>query len=266
MDRIRALVSEELNHLENLLCNSVELKNELFIDLSKFIKGKSKRIRSLVCLLFLKANNVIIDKNIIDILYATELIHNASLLHDDVIDNAKLRRGVQTMFDKYGSELSVLSGDYILSIAVDKLLKLNNSEILNFYFSTTKEMSIAEIIQFSNRNKKTSIEQYLAVADGKTASLFSSCLKSAALLSDIDLKIADDLGKNFGILFQIYNDIEPYSSANDALNGLNTVVDILGIEKTLDLKDNYKDKLRRIINDFSDNKYKYGMKDLIELL
>ena len=267
MNNIKALVNEDLNKVEKFLQNFVQTDNEILQNVSIFINNKSKRIRSIFCLLYLKALNKEINNNIINLILATELIHNASLLHDDVIDESEYRRGHNTLFSIYGSKISILCGDYILSEAVKKLLSINNLRILNIFLDATKKMSTAEVNQYMNRNKsELTQEQYLNVANGKTASLFSACLKSAAILSDIDDKNADKIGELFGIIFQINNDLQPDSLKNDKENGVNTIVNIIGIEKTLDLKDNYKKDLKKYLVNVPINKYKQGIEDLIELL
>ena len=266
MDKIRALVINELNQIEEHFNVLAKHNDALFKDLCDFLLGKSKRIRSIISLLYLKANNVNIDKNITDLLFSVELIHNASLLHDDVIDNSPLRRNAQTLFDKYGSKLSVISGDYILSIAVEKLLQLKNESILNLFLNTVKKMSEAEIDQFFSRNHDIILENYLGIVRGKTSSLFSASTKSTAMISGIDVDIAGQFGEKFGILFQINNDLDYSSAENDKINGVKTAVDILGIEKTLALKDNYKEELKHILAQIPDNIYKEGIEDLIRLL
>ena len=267
MDSIRALVLNDLDYIENAFSKVSQKDSFIFADLDTFLQGKSKRIRSLLSILYLKANNYFdISNEILDMLFVCELIHNASLLHDDVVDDSFLRRGVPTLYDKYGSKLSVISGDYILSIAVEKLMQLNNNKVLLFFFDAVKSMSQAEISQYFSRNSDISIQKYLNIVQGKTSSLFSACVKASALLSGMDVDLAENFGKNFGILFQINNDMESDSADNDKKNGVNNVVDILGIEKTLALKDNYKEELRKILLDFPNNKYTNGIKDLIKLL
>jgi len=266
MDKIRALVTDELEEIEHVLLNIIEKSNPTLADLNDFLNGKSKRIRSIICLLYLKANNISINKNIIILLSSSELIHNASLLHDDVIDNSHTRRNLQTLFDKYGSKMSILMGDYLLSTAVKELLKLNNNQILQFFLQCTKEMSNAEITQYLKRNKNTTIDEYIQIAEGKTAALFSAILKSAAELNGLDIKEAERLGRIFGIIFQINNDLNKESAHNDKLNGVSNITDILGIEKSYVLKDNYKEEIKNIINKIPDNKYRQGIEGLINIL
>jgi len=266
MDKIRALVSDELNMIEERFSNLFEIKNNAFRDLNDFLLGKSKRIRSLICLLYLKSFGKIVQKEIMDVLFSTELIHNASLLHDDVVDNSTIRRGVPNIYYKHGPKISVLTGDYILSIAVEKLLGVNNPAVMHLFLDATKRMSEAEIIQFEGRSGNVSIERYLEIVNGKTASLFRACIKSAALISGLEVSLAERFADNFGIIFQINNDLSPESVENDKNNGTATAIDIIGIEKTLDLKDNYKKELSKVLINIPENCYKKGIEDLIELL
>ena len=266
MDKFRALVSEELSIIDDDLDSIIEQDDCIFSDLRSFLSGNSKRIRSVICLLYLKSQGINVTKKITDLLVAVELIHNASLLHDDFVDSSDLRRGVPTLFKKYGSKLSVLSGDYILSLAVKRLIMLENNGILNLFSDTVKKMSEAEITQYFSRNNEISFEKYLKIISGKTSALFSSCIKSAAVLSGIDSERAFRFGENFGILFQINNDFDSISAENDRFNGVKTAVNIIGIEKTLALKDNYKEELWQILAEIPNNAYKKGIEDLIELL
>lgn len=266
MDNIRALVNNDINTIENNICNLINSNNDIIKDIEKFINGPSKRVRSIICLLYLKANNININKPIIKILSAGELIHNASLLHDDVIDNSDIRRGEIAFHKKYDPKTSVLSGDYLLSIAVKELLELKNDDIIQIFLNATTNMSIAELLQYTERHKNTSIEHYLKIIEGKTASLFEAILKSTALLSNIDTLLAAKFGKLFGLLFQINNDSQNDSIINDKKNGIKTIIDIVGIEKTESLKDNYKEEMRKIVRSLPNKKYSDGLEDLVNLL
>ena len=266
MNNFRFIIEEDLQKIENNISNLIPKDNEILKDLELFISEKSKRIRSIITLLYLKLNNVQTNDNIINLLFAGELIHNASLLHDDVIDDADFRRGTLTLSNKYNPKISILSGDYLLSFAVDYINQLNNKDILKNFIYTTRMMSEAEIFQYIHRNKDVSLDEYLNIIYGKTASLFECLLKSAAILSNINSECASEFGRIFGLLFQINNDMSSSSKENDKKNGVKTITDILGIEKTNALKDNYKEKLRAFIIECPYNKYKQGLEDLINLL
>jgi len=266
MQNIRALVDNDICKVDECIYNSFSSDNQILNEIKNFVSGESKRIRSILCLLYLKAFNAVINDDVIIVSAVAEMIHNASLLHDDVIDNGDIRRGQPTLFKKFGSKMSVITGDYILSAAVEMLLKTNNRLIYDLFINTTKKMSNAEIIQFINRNKDIRINDYINIIEGKTASLFSVLLKSSALLSGLDADLAEKMGNIFGIIFQINNDENPQSATNDKLNGVKTAVDILGIEKTQALKDNYKEEMKKLISEIPDNKYRKGIEDLVNKL
>lgn len=233
-------------------------------DLKVFLNSGSKCIRSRLAILYLKSLNKEIMSDIYKILAVGEIIHNASLLHDDVLDEATLRREQITIAEKHSSKLSILGGDYLLAFAMNKILELKNWDIVTIFKSATIMMSQAEIKQLLLRGKIPSKDNYIEICKGKTASLFSAILESVALLSDIDSIQAKRFGELFGIVFQIKNDMEENSSTQDKLNKIYTAVDILGIEKTLDLLDNYRQEMRDMIGEFPSSKSKDELEKLIE--
>ena len=264
MENIRALVKTELEQVKYIIKNSYEgLETS---DLKEFLQSDSKYVRSLLGILYLKVHNIDINSDIIKLLSVAELIHNASLLHDDVIDESNIRRGQNTIFNKSGAKLSILYGDYLLSLAVEKLLQLNNKEILNIFLNATKDMSSAEILQFKMRAKDITFQDYINIVSGKTASLFSAVLVSLAILLGLDTLKAEQFGKVFGIVFQINNDTSQASIENDKKNGVRTINNILTVEKVSALKDNYIEEMKKIIFNFPESEYKKGLEDLIELL
>ena len=266
MKNFSFLVEDDIYKIEKKLKNLFLTNNDIFKDLEAFVLSNSKRIRSLVTLLYLKINNTEVNEAVITLLSAGELIHNASLLHDDVIDDADLRRGVTTIAKKYNSKISILSGDYILSNAVKFITELNNRTIFDIFTNTTKKMSEAEIQQYLLRFKEVRLEEYLEIIYGKTASLFEAILKSSAILTGLNSNKAGEFGKQFGLLFQINNDLLENSISSDKKNGTKTITDILGIEKSNIFKDNYRKEMRAILEEFSDSKYKQALEELINSL
>ena len=130
MESIKNLVKTELERIDGELFSISINQNDLGYDLNNFLKSPRKRIRSLVAILYLKAFSQNIDEQIINILTAGELIHNASILHDDVIDDAETRRGNITIGKKFAPEISILTGDFLLSIAIEKIMALKNWDIV----------------------------------------------------------------------------------------------------------------------------------------
>lgn len=259
------LIKEELNIIKKKLETSFQ---DPFpsCDLLEFVSNGSKFIRSRLCLLYLKAQGVEITEDVYEILCAGELIHNASLLHDDVIDNADTRRGQKTISKELSSKVSILAGDYLLATSFDKLLLLKNFKIFDLLKETTLNMCKAELEQFFLRGKIPTVDSYIAICKGKTAGLFSALLEISALLSKLNIQNAKDFGEKFGIYFQIKNDLNKESASTDLKNGIYTAIDILGIEKTGILLDNQKKEILNLIKDFPDNIYKKELEDLVNLL
>ena len=191
------------NDLEIITKEMLNGLNDPILDKSTvhFLTGSSKRIRSLLSLLFIYANNKFADENIYKILAIGEIIHNASLLHDDVIDNATIRRNETTIGRKFSNKISILLGDYLLAFATEKLLELNNNEVTLLFKDCTKKMCEAEIKQFFLRNTIPSLENYIEICKNKTAILFETILKSCAIILELDILQAQELGETFGIYF-----------------------------------------------------------------
>ena len=263
MQNIISLISEEINNVNEALNNICDKHNYVYDALQDFINSPSKRIRSVLTILYLKSLEKKISPDIITMLCAGELIHNASLLHDDVLDDANTRRGIQTLHKQFSPKIAILCGDYLVSIATKKLAELNNNKILTIFQECTRKMSDSEIVQFINRRKFLDADTYIEICKGKTAALFVAILESAATLANIDELAAKNFGENFGILFQLKNDTEKYSAQLDKQNNIYTLKDILGIEKTNDLKDNYLERANTYITNMPQNIYNNALKDLI---
>ncbi len=262
METIKELIKEELERADRNFSGIID-NNKLFNELKLFLKTPSKKIRTILALLYLKANHAKITDDVINIISAGELIHNASLLHDDVIDESEFRRGVKTIAYKISPKVSVLYGDYLITKAVNKILNINNCEILSFFTKCTEKMSEAELLQMSLRNTIPSEDNYIKICEGKTASLYIAILKSVSKLTGLDTDIAQMLAKEFGIFFQIKNDLNKDSAINDKQNGVKTAYDIFGIEKTKYLTDNYIVRIESILENFPENQYKQSIKELL---
>lgn len=256
------LIAEELNavntQLANLYVENESIKNILL----DFLCGSSKRIRTHLTTLYLKALDCKISKNSIKIMTIGEIIHNASLLHDDIIDGASTRRGKMTIGKELSPHISILLGDYILSLATDMLYDLDNQFIIKTFLECTKEMCNAEFKQFFLRGKIPTLDEYIKICEGKTACLFEAILQSCALIEGVDSDKAKEFAHNFGVLFQLKNDLKEDSAKADFDNNIFTPKDFLGIEKTMDLMDNYQRVLMKFISELPENAYKKGLRDL----
>ena len=253
------LIKNEIKKI-NTIINHLEIPNELLA----FLQTPSQRIRSIISLLYLKAHNKKITDNIYSILVAGEIIHNSSLLHDDVIDDAEYRRNNVTLAKKYGNHMSVILGDLLLSTAFEFILKINNQEIFANFNQCVQEMCKAEIIQYNLRGQKYQIEEYIKICEGKTAYLFMTILKNCAIISDLEQKLVENFAKNFGILYQINNDREKYSKQIDERNQIFTADKLIGIEKTNFLIDNYYNQVKKTLDYLPQNKYRDGLEDILK--
>ncbi|MCQ2740008.1 MAG: polyprenyl synthetase family protein [bacterium] len=256
-DDLKNVRSMILENIEELLPNN---------SLVSFLNGKSKMIRSILPLLYFKANNITINNHFYSILTVGELIHNASLLHDDIIDNASERRNSITINKIYNSKIALLCGDYLVSQAIDTILKIDNQEIAHNFNSCTAQMVKAEIKQFLLRNKETTLNDYIEICTGKTASLFSVIMQNCAILSNFNIEIPTKFGNIFGLCFQINNDFLNTSVIEDKKNGISTAKKIIGIENTQHLLDNYKKELLSFTTDMPNNVYKNKLEGLIDSL
>ena len=252
------IYEQEIEQIKtNLLKNFIDpIPNN---SLKNFIV-KGKFIRSSLAVLYLKARNCVITEDIYKILEVGEIIHSASLLHDDVIDNAKTRRNETVIAEQFSSKISILAGDLLIAKSIKRLLDLDNNEIIELFRECTEKMSISEIKQFFLRGKKISAEDYINICEGKTANLFATILKSCALISNISPKEAYNFGLLFGTYFQIKNDLEPSSAKADKDNEIYTAIDIFGIEKTDYLLDNYKEEMSKILDTFDESIYRNDLK------
>ena len=255
------IINKELELLKKTIQNGI---NEILPDssISKFIFESGKYIRTRIALLYFKTLGCNTENSIYSILAAGELMHNASLLHDDVIDNARERRNDTTIAQKYSSKISILAGDYLLSLVFEKLSTLD-SIVINNFKDCAQQMTEAEIKQFFLRGDIPDKDEYLSICEGKTASLFKTILKSCAKELNQDENLAETFGKYFGICFQIKNDLNPDSANADLENGIYTARDVMGIEKTVQLLDNYKEEMLLLLKGAPDNIYKKTLEDSI---
>lgn len=272
-------VKADIERVNSNLDIEMDLKPELKKELKKFIHSPSKRIRSLMTILYLRASKMYLLPSHYELLAAVELIHNASLIHDDVIDESKLRRNKKTLNDKFDNQLAVISGDYLLGAALKKLVKINSIEVLDIFADTLKDMCKGEVNQYFNRYKKTKLKNYIEKSTQKTASLFISTLKSAVILADEkNADLACEFALNFGLAFQIRDDLvnvmnkDSSKNANDLEEGIYNAPMILsdkldvGIEKTKNLLNNYINCARKCIENFEESIYKKALYELLELI
>lgn len=271
------VVKSDIKKIENRFLEILPKSCEIYSDLEQFLKLPSKRIRSVLALLYLRAIGVEVDENQLELLMIVELIHNASLIHDDVIDEEKIRRSQKNINSKFGNKMAIISGDYLLSVVMEKLTRLGKLELFEIFSKTIKEMCEGEILQYSNLYKIPTLEDYLKKTYQKTGSLFEACVLGCVMLSiSQEVENAKEFSKNFGIAFQIRDDIENIlKGGNDIKEGVYNApiifsgsIDnpVAGIEKSKVLLNNYLDIAQKCLCGMDESEYKSVLTKLLELL
>ncbi len=151
----------------------------------------------------------------------TEMIHTASLVHDDVVDEAELRRGVPTVHSSFGNRIAVLAGDFLFAQSSWYLANLDNLEVVKLLSQVIMDLAEGEIQQGLNRfAANLTIDEYIQKSYYKTASLIANSCKSAAVLSESSADLAEHLysyGRHIGLAFQIIDDILDFTGSTEAL-------------------------------------------------
>jgi all-trans-nonaprenyl-diphosphate synthase len=151
----------------------------------------------------------------------TEMIHTASLFHDDVVDEADLRRGVETVNYRFGNRIAIQAGDFMFAQASWYLANLDNLQVVKLLSEVIKDFAEGEIQQgLSSFDTDVSLDSYLEKSYYKTASLIANSAKAAGVLSDVSLELQEDLyqfGRGVGLAFQVVDDILDFTGTTDSL-------------------------------------------------
>ena len=211
---IQEIVSKDLQEVNNIIIDNIGNEVPLIKDLSKHILASGgKRIRPIVTLLSSSLCNYS-GKNHCFLAACVEFIHTATLLHDDVIDESKVRRGVATANDVFGNKTSVLVGDFLFSRAFELMVQNGSKKILEILSKASSTIAQGEVLQLTTINdSNTSKELYMKIIKNKTASLFSAASEIGAILSEEEYTIQKSLkvyGEKLGIAFQLVDDALDY--------------------------------------------------------
>jgi all-trans-nonaprenyl-diphosphate synthase len=197
----------------------------------------------------------------VEVAAVAEMIHVATLLHDDVIDGSELRRGKKTVRAHWGNKISVLSGDYLLAQASVKLAKLGNPRLVSIFAHVLADLCDGEVEQMhTSYQLETSWDSYYKKTICKTASLFSTGCESAGVINNLPEEQIEALkayGHNFGIAFQVVDDLLDYTATeqemgkpvlDDLRNGLLTAPILLALESEL-LSAQERAELRKLVSE-----------------
>jgi len=214
---LKSSVEDKLILVEEKIKTKLSSKVELVDEMTKYHLGTGgKKLRTLLTLGSAKLCGYSKGPRDINLAACIELIHAATLMHDDVIDNGEIRRGKKTLNNIWGNQSSILVGDYLLSRCFEMMVEDGNLEVLKLLSSTSAEISQGEVLQLQHKGEIDILEEtYLKIISAKTASLFSAATKVGAIIANKENKIKEALefyGKNLGLTFQIADDTLDYNS------------------------------------------------------
>ena len=271
---IRQKENERLQKVEALIREKLKSEVNLIEKMSDHHLGSGgKRLRALLTLGSAKLCGYVKGGQDINLAACVELIHAATLLHDDVIDFSSFRRGEKTTNSIWGNKSSILVGDYLLSRCFEMMVENGNLEILKLLSSTSSIIAQGEILQLQHKGEIDMLEEtYLKIISTKTAALFSASTKVGAILANKKNKEKDALefyGKNLGLTFQIADDTLDYNSeikifgkkvGNDFYEGKITLPIILLFQKTNNIeKQNLKDIFKKNKKTKNDLEFTLGL-------
>ena len=257
--------------IEQKLQSNVDLVKKMS---SYHLDTGGKKLRALITLGSSKLCGYYKGSRDVNFAACVELIHSATLMHDDVIDNGEIRRGKKTLNNIWGNQSSILIGDYLLSRCFEMMVEDGNLEILKLLSSTSALISQGEILQLQHKRDVDMLEEtYLKIISNKTAALFLAASKIGSIITDKENKYKDALesyGKNLGLTFQIADDTLDYNSdlnvfgkniGNDFYEGKVTLPIILLFQK---INDTEKQLLKNFF--LKDKRTEDDLKKVLELI
>ena len=208
LNRFVTLFNESLTHTDGLLGSA----------LSHIRQRGGKRMRPMLMMLTAKNYGQVSDVTQ-NAAVGLELLHTASLVHDDVVDESSERRGQASVNASYDNKVAVLVGDYLLSTALLRVSLTDNQKIIQLLAELGRTLAAGEILQLSNiQNQAISEDVYYQIINNKTAALFEACSKIGALsagATDEEVADAAKFGQNIGMIFQIRDDIFDYFDSKE---------------------------------------------------
>lgn len=244
-DEIRDLISSDLERLQKIIKQSLSSNSPLLNEIvDKYLETKGKQIRPIIVVLSAKFFGAEVSDGVLCGAASVELLHNASLIHDDVIDETKQRRGHDTINNTWDNHIAVLVGDFFVSNALACAIRTNDFRVISTISELGKELSTGEIDQIDVAKHHSIDEQtYFSIINKKTASLFQSCVKVGGYsvgTSDADIANLSKFVELLGLSFQIKDDIFDYfkddaigkPTGNDLREGKVTLPLIYALSRT----------------------------------
>jgi len=238
LTEIRAWVADDLRAVDHWISQSLHPDIDIINEMSThIIHSGGKRIRPLLVVLAANAFGYQ-GRDHITLAAIVEFIHTATLLHDDVVDGSKLRRGRKTAHVIWGNEASVLVGDYLFSRAFQLMNQLNSLRVMAILANASNTIAAGEVMQLmSQHDPSTQVDHYYRVIESKTACLFAAATELGALIAGQSEEIVAAMatyGRELGLAFQIADDALDYTGSSDDL-GKNIGDDLADGKPTLPL-------------------------------
>jgi octaprenyl-diphosphate synthase len=246
INQIKEPIINDLELFEKVFSEALKTDNPILEGIHEYVLQTSgKQFRPILTILAARLNGPI-NKKTIDSAISLELLHTASLIHDDVIDDTAERRGHAAIHTRWTNKIAILSGDYILSRSLTTAVSTDNLKILKAIANIGTQLSDGELLQLNNAEITPSSESdYFTIIRKKTALLFSTCVEVGGLSTDLSEEHIEHLrlfGEYLGICFQIKDDIFDYfqnkelgkPTGNDIRDGKVTLPLIFAIQNSTD--------------------------------
>jgi len=237
LDEISDYLKPELAAVEARISAIVESDTRLVQEVGTYVlSGRGKRIRPMMLLLVARAAGYTGDSSV-NVAAALEIIHTATLLHDDVIDKAAMRRGKASVNARWGDDVAILIADYLYANAFRLAMESLSPKVISTICQVTAQMCEGEMYQIEKRQQFLTTEDYLRIVRHKTAFLFSACTGLGAVIAGLDearILRMTQFGLDFGIAFQVTDDTLDLVGQDDVL-GKDSGTDIKNGKQTLPL-------------------------------
>jgi octaprenyl-diphosphate synthase len=221
IDEVRALIADQMADVDALIRSRLHSDVVLINQLAHYVIGSGgKRLRPVLAILSARALGYTGNRHI-DLAVIVELIHTATLLHDDVVDDSDMRRGKPAARMLWGNEASVLVGDFLLGQAFKMMVEVGSLPCLDVLSTAAAVIAEGEVMQLAAaKNLSTSEDEYLAVIRAKTAALFAAACEVGPIVAGRgkeEIAACRSYGANLGIVFQLMDDVLDYGGATAKL-------------------------------------------------
>jgi octaprenyl-diphosphate synthase len=217
-----APIVEELAEVERRIQARIWSRADLISEVTAYVLGSGgKRVRPALLLLSAKMCGCDGGERQVDMAVVAEFMHVATLIHDDIIDNAQMRRGQPSANARWGAHVSVLAGDFLYSHSIQRLVADGDFRILKAFADATVAMTEGEILELKwHRNPDVLYQDYLTIITCKTAALFSAACRTGALIASVDatrVEAVTEFGLHLGIGFQLVDDALDFTAIEQVL-------------------------------------------------